>query len=103
MLELSVAEKRLVQEILARHVPGIEVRAFGSRTLGKARPCSDLDLLIMSEQPLPLRVLGDLREAFQESDLLFRVDLVQWRELSPEFRASLARSWEVIQTPARAA
>lgn len=42
-------------------------------------------------------------EAFQESDLLFRVDLVEGRELSPEFRAALATSWEVIQMPARAA
>ena len=38
-----------------------------------------------------------LREAFEESDLPFRVDVVDYRTVSEAFRAIIDQSYEVIQ------
>lgn len=46
---------------------------------------------------LPLERLATLREAFAESDLPIRVDLVDWQALSENFRAIIAANCEVIQ------
>lgn len=59
---------------------------FGSRTSPTSKPYADLDLAIMGDEPVGLRTLALLKDAFAESDLSFRVDILQWCRTSPEFR-----------------
>ncbi len=92
MIEMSPAQLDEVKGILREHVPGCEVRAFGSRVTGRVKPWSDLDLAVIADQPLGFRRLGLLVEAFQESTLPFRVDVLDWHETSPSFQAIIARS-----------
>lgn len=98
MIDLEEEYLQLVREILARHAPGCEVRLFGSRTRGSARKFSDIDLVIASEASLPDKTLSGLREAFSESGLPYRVDVLDWRAISPEFRKVIEeQGFEVIQ------
>jgi uncharacterized protein len=53
------------------------VWAFGSRATGRARPYSDLDLLVARSHPLDWRARSNLAEAFEASHLPFRVDVVE--------------------------
>jgi predicted nucleotidyltransferase len=78
---------RMVQAILAEHIPHAKVSVFGSRATGKAKLHSDLDLLIDNAQPLSLDLLGALRDAFSESDIPYFVDIIDEQTLSEEFRA----------------
>ena len=55
-----------------------EVWAFGSRTKFRAEPYSDLDLTIISDTPVPLKLLARMADDFSDSDLPWRVDLVDW-------------------------
>ena len=88
-----------MRDILARHVPELEVRAIGSRVSGRARKFSDLDLVLMTERALPLDRLAELREAFSESDLPLRVDIVDWASAAPGFRHIVARENVLIAAP----
>ena len=97
MIEMSAAQMDEVQRILLEHVPECEVRAFGSRVTGRVKPWSDLDLAVIAEQPLGFRRLGLLVEAFQESTLPFRVDVLDWHETSPSFQTIIAQQYAVIQ------
>ncbi len=83
---LNEQEREQVKFILNTWIPTRKVKIFGSRTLLEGKPYSDLDLCIMGEEPLTLHVTSDLREAFAESDLPFRVDLVDWSRLSLEMQ-----------------
>ena len=56
---------------------------FGSRATGRARPYSDLDILISSPVPLDWRARADLQDAFEASNLPFRVDVVEESRLAP--------------------
>jgi predicted nucleotidyltransferase len=89
MIDLDPEKRRLVVEILKRHVPGIDVYAFGSRVNGKARLYSDLDLLLRT--PLSEDRMESLKNAFSESDLPILVDLVKEEALSEEFKRSMGK------------
>ncbi|HZK99066.1 MAG TPA: nucleotidyltransferase domain-containing protein [Caulobacteraceae bacterium] len=98
-IDLKSDHRRIVGEILEAFAPDCAVWACGSRARGGARRYSDLDLVLIASAPLPLGRLGDLREAFSESDLPFRVDLVEWSAASPSFRARLARDMVIVRAP----
>jgi predicted nucleotidyltransferase len=98
-IDISPSDLAIVTEILRRHVPELEVRVFGSRVSGKARKTSDLDLVLMTKKPLGLMRTAELREAFSDSDLSFRVDLVDWAATRDSFRRTIEMSYAVVQEP----
>lgn len=87
----------VVLRILQNHVPQFEVWAFGSRVKGTAKPYSDLDLAIITSHPLELDVCASLSDAFAESDLPWRVDVVDWASTSPAFRQIIEQDKVVVQ------
>ena len=102
MIDLSPAHLAIVERILAEHVPGCEVRAFGSRATWNAKDYSDLDLAVVGEGPLPRGAVGRLKEAFEESRLPMRVDVVDWHSIADGFRELIAADCVVVQeTPGR--
>ncbi|MEL0211887.1 MAG: nucleotidyltransferase domain-containing protein [Novosphingobium sp.] len=91
-LHLSDQELAEVRTILRHWLPdGATVRVFGSRAGGHPKPWSDLDLALLGPDELPLSLMAALREAFDESALPWKVDLVDCRSVSPEFAAIIDR------------
>jgi uncharacterized protein len=78
-----------VRSILEHFVPDAETIVFGSRIHGTAKPWSDLDFAIKPKSPLDWKLFADIREAFQESELPFRVDILDWNDISPAFRKAI--------------
>ena len=97
MIDVSARHLETVKHILATYLPECEVRAFGSRAAWTARGYSDLDLALVGERRLEPDVLRLLREAFEESDLPFRVDVLDWHATSESFRKVIERQFEVLQ------
>lgn len=89
----------IVATILERLVPDREVWAFGSRVRGTSKRFADLDLAVMGEVLLPVSVVADLKDAFSESDLPFRVDVVDWSTTTEGFRSIIRAGHAVIRTP----
>ena len=89
MIDASPQELEIVDSILSTHVPRCEVRAFGSRAKWEAKDYSDLDLLVKGESELDRGIIADLKDAFAESDLRFRVDVVDWHVVSEAFRDAI--------------
>lgn len=99
-IAVSPEEWRIIQTVLEQHVPQHEVWAFGSRARGIPKPYSDLDLAIISDQPVGLPTLAALAEGFVESDLPYKVDLVDWATANASFRPVIEQSKVVIRRPA---
>ncbi|MEO5337193.1 MAG: nucleotidyltransferase domain-containing protein [Magnetospirillum sp. WYHS-4] len=97
MIDLRPDHLELVRDILRRHLPGREVWVFGSRAASGAKPYADLDLAILGEEPLAPVLLETLDEAFDESDLPFRVDLLDWARTEPGFRAVVEARHAVLR------
>jgi predicted nucleotidyltransferase len=84
---LSAEQAMTIRQIIQFVLPGARVVVFGSRATGKARPFSDLDLLLLDPPRLDWAQRADLRDAFEKSSLPFRVDLVEAAGLAPGMAA----------------
>lgn len=88
--------------LVARHLPSRDVRVMGSRVVGHAKPFSDLDLVIMGDEPVDLCTLAELRDAFDESDLPFAVDIVEWAVAAESFRQVIAAQAQPLRAATQA-
>ena len=95
-IDIGPAELETVRRILREHAPELEVRAFGSRVSWTARATSDLDLALMTDEPLSIARVADLKAAFTKSDLPFRVDVIDWASTSESFRKVTERDYVVL-------
>ena len=96
MINLSPDLIKQVRVIIEQYAPNAEVWAFGSRVSGTARDHSDLDLVVIDEQKLPQKTYYQLQEAFQESELSIRVDVLDWHRITPEFQQNIKNQYVVI-------
>ncbi len=76
------------RRLVVNKLQGLPVRVwlFGSRTRGTASAASDIDLAILPKGTLPEGILSELREAFEESDIPYKVDVVDLRSVDGAFR-----------------
>jgi predicted nucleotidyltransferase len=86
----------IVRGILQTHLPDREVWVFGSRIGETPKPYSDLDLVVQGEAALPPGTLSALKEAFEESDLGFQVDVIEWATTGESFRRIIAANYAVF-------
>lgn len=97
MIDLSPGHLELVVRILSEHVPDCEIRVFGSRVAGTAKHYSDLDLAVVANKPLEPDRLRHLKEAFEDSTLPIRVDVLDWHLISDSFRKVIERQFVILQ------
>lgn len=98
-MHISAEEKKIIDDILRFYLPGQEVWAFGSRVTGKrVKKFSDLDLAIINNERMPVRDWARVKDAFELSPLRFRVDVLDWATVSPEFRKVIEEQYEVVQS-----
>jgi predicted nucleotidyltransferase len=89
-IDLPADHRRLVLNIAYAHLPAnTRVWVFGSRATGRARRYSDLDLAIDAGRRLTLDETARLTEAFSDSDLPYRVDLVDWHDIDDRWRQTI--------------
>jgi len=103
MIDLEKKYQDAIKRILKKHVPGCEVRVYGSRATGTARKYSDLDLVVKGNGPLEPQKMDALRNALSESDLPVMADVLDWHAISPEFREVIKKEYAVVQNPANPA
>lgn len=89
MIALGARDRARLAAILAPHLGGATLLAFGSRVRGGAGPWADLDLCVRGPAPLPWAQLETLREDLADSDLPFVVDLLDWHRLDPAIQAEI--------------
>ena len=100
-IDITVGQRKTVLALLERHLPNTPAWVYGSRAKWTSRPQSDLDLVVFATPEQNGRV-SDLREAFEESDLPFRVDLFVWDTVPEKFRKQIKRdhvALRPVETP----
>ena len=97
MIDLESDQLELIRDILKRHVPDCEVRAFGSRVNKTATRFSDLDLVLLCDGEIGWERLEALKDAFSSSALPIMVDVLDWQAISESFRQEVSKEYEVIQ------
>ena len=100
-MQVSEKELKIIDDIISQLAPDCDVLIFGSRYHGKAWEYSDLDLAFSRKGKLGLKKCLQLENAFAESDLPYRVDVLDYNAVSNEFRAIIDEGHEKIFSRAR--
>jgi uncharacterized protein len=79
---LDPKHKALVEQIINRY--HYQFYVFGSRATGQHRPFSDLDLCFKTT--IPDTVLAQITMDFEESNLPFTVDVVDYNQCDAAFK-----------------
>jgi len=92
---------KIVQDILRKYLHHHKVYAFGSRAKGCANKLFDLDLIVDSQEELPLLLMAELREAFSESLLPRHVDVIDSSACGVEFLSYIEKDkiniWNLME------
>jgi predicted nucleotidyltransferase len=83
----------IVQNILAKYP--YSFYAFGSRARGNPKTLSDLDICFFDN--IPSNILLQIEDDFEESDLPYKVDIVDWNKCSDDFRILIKKDLVRIQ------
>jgi len=84
---------------LKLYIPEATVWAFGSRVKRSHRPASDLDLAVLCDKEAAKKDLPKLNEVFAESDLPFKVQLLDFNRLPENMRENIKKNYVVLYHP----
>ncbi len=81
-------EEKDIKDIIFKFIDPNEYKIFifGSRVAGKARKFSDYDVGIIGKKPVEWKKLSLIDEVFEESDIPFKIDLVDFSLVSENFK-----------------
>lgn len=79
---LKETEVESIRSIFGRYTEISEVTLFGSRAMGNFKPVSDIDFAIKGEGIS--KIIGSLIDAFEESSLIYKVDIIDYLKISSE-------------------
>lgn len=91
-VKLTTEQLETVQQILKKHLTNdIFVWVFGSRATGRVKEYSDLDIALQQEngQRLEFELLVNLMDDFEESNLPYKVDVIDYNVTSGIFKQNI--------------
>ena len=94
-IDISPSQRKELLTLIQRHLPNVEVWAFGSRVKWTARSNSDLDLVALAKPEDEGRI-SRLKEALEESSLPFRVDVLVWDNIPESFKKNIRERHVVL-------
>ena len=91
-VNITQTDKEIINNILKNNLPiDAQVFAFGSRVRFNNTKFSDFDLALKmnNNQKVPLKIFAQLKNEFEESDLIYKVDLIDLNNISDSFLNSI--------------
>ncbi len=98
-LHLRPKHRDRLETLLRKHLPDVEVWAYGSRVNGRSHDGSDLDLVLRGPDldEIPVDRLVDFEEALRESNIPFIVEARDWARLPVRFHREIEREHVVVK------
>lgn len=94
-LNLLPRYRQQVEELVRKHLPGVDVWAYGSRVNGQSHDGSDLDLALRAPglAPIPTTTLRNLKGALSNSNIPILVEARDWARLPESFHQEIERDY----------
>jgi len=96
-IDINSRDWKEVQHVLNTFASAYEVWAFGSRVTKSAKPYSDLDLVVITKNPMSFSEQAALVDSFEESALPFKVDVVDWAATNDSFKKIILKNKVVVK------
>ena len=96
MINLSENEINIIKDIFKNHIYEGEVYIFGSRVRGNNKKFSDIDLAVNINRKLSLSEISAIKYDFDESDLIYTADIIDYNSISEEFKNIIDSNKKII-------
>lgn len=96
---ISAEQMLFLLNVIRESIPDTTVWAFGSRITDKYRPMSDLDLAVLCDKKTARKNLPWLNEALIESDLPFKVQVLDYNRLPQNMQDIIKQQYVVLHVP----
>lgn len=94
MIDIEQRHLQLITQILKKYP--YDFYLFGSRVKGTAKRFSDVNLFYVEE--IPIEIIYKLEEEFEESDLPYKVDIINYHTCDTTFKKHLS-STGILMSP----
>ncbi len=88
-VHISDEERKILNSVFKEYQDQFEILVFGSRSRGDHKKYSDLDICLKGKDKINSSVITELKNIFQESNLPYTVDIVDWNNISKEFQVNI--------------
>lgn len=78
--------KRIIIGVIKTLLPDAKIYLFGSRARGTQSERSDIDIAVDTGRKLKRVQVGEARDMINESHILYKVDIVDFQNISEEMR-----------------
>jgi len=89
--ELNPEYKRKIIAVLSALFPDATIYLFGSRARGTHYARSDIDIALDAGKVLPYVDVGEARDMLAESNISYKIDIVDIQSVSAEMREAIYR------------
>ncbi|ACN82934.1 restriction endonuclease subunit S [Brachyspira hyodysenteriae] len=96
MISIPYNDIEIINKILSDNIKSGKVYAFGSRYKWTNREFSDLDLAIDINRKMSINEIENLKYNFEESNLSYRVDVIDYNNITDEFKKIIDSGKEII-------
>lgn len=93
-IDLEPRHLKKIRSIFARHLPYKKVWAYGSRVKWTASNTSDLDCVVFGANDSEIY---SAQETFDESDIPFEVQLLNWNTIPDDFKENIKKGYFVLR------
>jgi type I restriction enzyme S subunit len=94
-IDIEPYHLQMVRDVLAEHLPHKLVWAYGSRVKWNASHTSDLDCVVFGADDT---ALYNAKEAFDESEIPFNVQILSWETAPADFKDNIKQKYYILQT-----
>ena len=94
-IHLEDRHRKILENLFQKHLPGVEVWAYGSRVNGESHNGSDLDLVLRGKKISSSQFL-DIRTALTESNIPFLVEVRDWIKLPKSFHEEIKKNYYIL-------
>lgn len=93
-MHIKPHHEQIIRDILSKYPYTFYV--FGSRAKGNPKEFSDLDLCLM--EPVDGHILSQIDGEFEESDLPYTVDVINWPRCTKDFQGLIRPGFILFQS-----
>jgi len=96
-------EKKIL-DIVSQYLPSDDwwIFLFGSRAIGNADERADYDIGIFNiNHPLSFQVIDNIVSVLEDSDIAFKIDIVDFSKVTENFRAIAGKKVVIWKKPKR--
>jgi uncharacterized protein len=91
MKKLDEKIKQKIIAVISALIPDAKIYLFGSRARGTNAERADIDIALDAGRPLPQRDVDEVKSMFRESNIMYKVDVVDFYQINEAMKEEILR------------